>query len=195
MNKNNQSSDPKDILGFKELHAKYKSWILSLPADTLKKYAIFAAVIILVLPTIATLLERFIPQAILVALSFPAGIGLFLYVLGIAFVLERKKPERVTIKERFSFLQRLKGSVAGGIVTLGIIIALGKYLPYAFGGVLVLATALAIYNILQRTPLEIEFYEKGITDPRDEQDILRNAERQKKATKKGKRSRKEVEDE
>lgn len=195
MNKNNQSSEPRDILGFKDLHAKYKLWLLSLSADALKKYAIFAAVIILVLPAIATLLEKFIPQAILVALSFPAGIGLFLYVLGIAFILERKNPERITIKERFSFLQRMKGSIAGGIVTLGIVIALGKYLPYAFGGVIVLATALAIYNILQRTPLEIEFYEKGITDPRDEQDILRDTERRKKANKKGKRSKKEVENE
>lgn len=195
MNKNNQSSDPKDILGFKDMHSKYKLWLLSLPADTLKKYAIFAAVIILVLPTVATLLEKFIPQAILVALSFPAGIVLFLYVLGIAFILERKNPERTSLKERFSFLQRLKGSIAGGIVMLGIVIALGKYLPYAFGGVIILATALTIYNILQRTPLEIEYYEKGITDPRDEKDILRDAERRKKASKKGKRSKKEVEDE
>lgn len=195
MKKNNSSPDPKDILGFKEMHAKYKFWLLSLSAEALKKYAIFAAVIILILPTIASLLESFIPQPLIVALAFPAGIGLFLYVLGFAFILERKNPDRLTVKERFSFLQRMKWSIAGGVAALGLIIAIGRYIPYAFGGILVLATALAVYNTLQRTPQEIEYYEKGITDPRDEQDLLREAERAKKVNKKGKRSKKEVENE
>lgn len=195
MTKNNQQQDPKDVLGFKELHEKYKSWLLALPAETLKKYAIFSAVIILLLPTIASFLEPFIPQPLIVALSFPAGIGLFLYVLGIAFVMERKNPERPTLKERFSFIQRMKWSIAGGVAALGVIIAIGRYIPYAFGGVLALVTALTVYNILQRTPQEIEYYEHGITDPRDEEGILREAENAKKSNKKRKRSRKEVEDE
>lgn len=195
MKKNNNPQDPKDIVGFKELHQKYKSWLLSLSAETLKKYAIFAAGIIILLTAAASFLEPYIPQALVVVLAFPAGIGLFLYVLGFTFLLERKHPERKTIKERFSFLQRMKGCVAGGIVALAIIIFMGRSIPYAVGGVLVLLTALSIYNILQRTPQEIEYYEAGLTDPRDEEDLRREAEKAKKANKTTKRSRKEVDDE
>lgn len=195
MEKNNQRQSPNDILGFKDFHAKYKSWVLSLPERTLKKYAIFAAVMIILLPTIASLLEFILPKFLVVALAFPAGIGLFLYILGFTFLLERKNPERPTVKERFSFLQRMKWSIAGGVITLAVIITLGRYIPYAFGGVLVLATTLAVYNLLQRTPEEISYYENGVTDPRDEENILREAERSKKSSKSRKRSKKEVDDE
>lgn len=193
--KKNPSPESRDVLSFSEIHSKYKTWFLTLSEPVLKKYAIFAGVAILALPTIATLLSNIIPQPLQVALAFPAGIALFFFGLGFAFVFEQKHPERLRIKERFSFNQRIKWAVVGGVACLGIIISLGQVLPYAFGGVIVLALALTVYNLLQRTPDEIKLYEAGVVDPRDEADILREEEREKKSRRKSRKNRKEVDDE
>ncbi len=195
MSNNNLSPGSKDILGFNDFRAKYKTWLLGLPPKTLKKYAIFAAVIILVLPTVASLLENIIPKFLTVALAFPAGVGLFAYLLGVAFFIERKRPQKLTIKERFSFSQRMKGTISGGLVAIALIIYVGRYIPYSFGGILALTVALTVYNLLQRTPQEIEIYESGALDPRDEISLKREIERAQKTKKKSKRNKKEVDDE
>jgi hypothetical protein len=187
--------ESRDVLSFRDIHAKYKTWFFSLSKTTLKKYAIFAGLIIVALPTLATLLSSFIPQILQVALAFPAGIGLFAYSLGLAFLYEEKYPERLRVKERFSFNQRIKWGVVCGVAALGVLISLGRFIPYAFGGVLVLALALAVYNLLQRTPDEIKLYEAGVVDPRDEADIRREEARLEKETRKGRKNKKEVDDE
>lgn len=194
MERQNSGQGSDDIIGYSDLHRKYKKWFLGLAEPQLKKFAIFAAAIIIILPTIATLLRGFIPQPLQVALAFPAGILLFLYILGLGFFLQRKNPSRLTLKDRFSFNQRLKIAIIVGIAVLGILISLNSVIPYAFGGIIALSLALSAYDFLQRTPQEIEYYEEGIIDPRDEgkedNSLIAN-----KKSRKTKRNKKEVDDE
>lgn len=187
---NSQPSGDKEFLTYNGMHDKFKAWVLNLGSGDLKKYAILAVVAVIVLPGIATLLS--FPRFLLVVTALPAALGLFLIGLTVAFIHERKKPDWITIKERYSFNQRLKSTIFGGIVVLAFMVPLSAYLPYAYGGVIVCAIALAAYNTIIRTPVEIEYDEQGIMDPRDEKAEMA---REARSLKNNKKKRKSVDDE
>lgn len=183
MAKINKSENPNaEPMGFSDMRNKYQSWVLGLSPKAQKSYGIFALLSILALPTIATVLEVLfnLPRPFQVVLGFPAGIALFLLILGFFTVHARKNPGRKTLKEKFSAMQRIKWSIIGGIAILGLIVSASGFIPYAFGGVIVLAAALGVYNFIQRTPIEIEYYDNGVIDPRDEEAMNRAAERSRK---------------
>lgn len=179
MAKNDNSEKPNvEPLGFSDMRKKYKDWVLKLSVKTQQKYGIFALLAIIVLPTLATLLS--LPRPLQVVLCFPAGIALFLLGLGFAFVYEKNNPSHKTMKERLSASQRIKWGITGGVILLAILISASNFLPYAFGGIIVLASALGVYNFVQRTPTEIAYYENGVLDPRDEESIRRAEQRSRK---------------
>lgn len=184
-----QASDPDDIITYSKIIDKFKTWVLSLNPSTLKKYAIFSIIIIIALPGIATLLS--FPRFLEVLTSLPAAIGLFALGMGVAIVHQQRKPNWIPIKERYSFSQRLKASIFGIIVFLAFMVPLTAYIPYAYGGVIVCAMALGLYNTIMRTPMEIHYDEEDMMDPRDEKAILAREQRSFKTNKK----RKSVDDE
>lgn len=185
-----QPSGDKELMTWNDMHDKFKAWVLNLGSGDLKKYAIFAAVIIIALPGIATVLS--FPRFLLVITALPAAFLIFLSGLAFAFIHEAKKPEWKTVKERYSFKQRLKIVIIGGVFIFAFVVFLSSYLPYAYGGVIVGALALTGYNAIIRTPLEIAYDEQGIMDPRDEQAELA---REANALKNNKKKRKSVDDE
>lgn len=182
-NKKNKGTS-KDYLNYKDMYAKYKAWVLSLSSANLKKNMIISGIIVILLPTISTVGNLFhFPQFITTTISLPAGFLLFAMLLAVAFLSEKKNPERLTLKERYSFNQRLKWVSIAGIVALSLLVFLGPKVPYAFGGIFAMAIGLLVYNGLQRTPSEIEYFDEGVMDPRDEALMLREESRKTKKPK------------
>lgn len=179
-NKSNKGP-AKEYLSYKDVYNKYKTWVLSLSNAVLKKNMIIAGIVVVILPTLSTIGNMLhFPQFVTTALSLPAGVMLFAIFLAVAFLAERKNPERITTKERYSFSQRLKWVTIAGIVGLSLLIFVGSKVPYAFGGIFAMAIGLLVYNGLQRTPEEIEYFNEGIMDPRDEAVLLREESRKLK---------------
>lgn len=103
-------------------------------------------------------------------IGLPAGIILFAFILSLLRVTRAKDWKLVKIKEWAVPRKRVTYVIIGVILFATFLIFSSTWLPQGVGGALTIVVALSSYNIVRRTPYELELAAKGIPDPRDFQD-------------------------
>lgn len=102
---------------------------------------------------------------------------MFLAGLGIAIRRANADEDIITIKERFSFRQRLKLATIVSIVFVAALLSVSQYIPNSIGGVTAIVYVLSAVNTIRRTPAEVEINQLGLIDERDMTDEEYDAER------------------
>lgn len=97
----------------------------------------------------------------------PAGIIVFALGLSLIYGTTLGELNIFSYKDNVIPRRRVTPVLIGLTIVAAILIAVGSWLPPGIGGSIMVASALAAYNIIRRTPYEIELATKGIPDPRE----------------------------
>lgn len=165
-------TDEKDLLGVEKYYNKYANWSVNVPRSK-GIGIIITGLIISAILIVGTIMLSFLPQWSIPLLTWP--IGLFLFLAGLAVAIRRANNDEdiITVKERFSFRQRVKIATIVTIVFVGILLSVSSYIPNSIGGAATIVYVLSAINTIRRTPEEVEMSQLGIIDERDitEEDI------------------------
>lgn len=99
--------------------------------------------------------------------GIPAGIILFGLGLGVVHTTKLQNWGLFQVKNNYSQRRRVVPVLFGVGAVVALLITAGAAVPTGVGGAIMVATALTAYNVIRRTPYEIELANKGIPDPRD----------------------------
>lgn len=165
-------TDEKDLLGVEKYYNKYANWAVNVPRSKGIGIVVTGLIISAIL-IVGTIMLSFLPQWSIPLLTWP--IGLFLFLAGLAVAIRRANNDEdiITVKERFSFRQRVKIATIVTIVFVGILLSVSSYIPNSIGGAATIVYVLSAINTIRRTPEEVEMSQLGIIDERDitEEDI------------------------
>lgn len=169
-------TDEKDLLGVEKYYNKYAKWAVNLPpskvvAGTIVGLIVSAGIIL------TTMVVSSLPSWSIPLITWPIGLFLFLAGLGIAIRRANADEDIITIKERFSFRQRLKLATIVSIVFVAALLSVSQYIPNSIGGVTAIVYVLSAVNTIRRTPAEVEINQLGLIDERDMTDEEYDAER------------------
>lgn len=155
--------------GFGYFYNKAVAYVKEMTPAARKSKFILGTILVVALSTVASLplINASWYVYVQTLIGFPAGIILFLMLLGLKENTKMGEWKMFEYKANKSALQRIRGMLIAVALIALILIFAGQYIPYGVGGTLIVAGALTIYNILRRTPEEIALAKKGITDPRD----------------------------
>lgn len=101
--------------------------------------------------------------------GIPAGIILFALGLGIVHSTKLRYWPLFNVKEKYTQRRRVVPTLFGVGAVVAVLITSGSFIPTGVGGAIMVATALTAYNVIRRTPYEVELAKKGIPDPREQQ--------------------------
>lgn len=99
--------------------------------------------------------------------GIPAGIIIFALGLGVVHSTKLKYWAMFQVKEKYSQRRRVVPALFGAGAVVAVLIISAGVIPTGVGGAIIVATALTVYNVIRRTPYEIELANKGIPDPRE----------------------------
>lgn len=155
--------------GFSSMYKKYVEYITTISSKKRTMLLIWSLVLIAVLGTLGSLplIDTSWWIWVQTIVAFPAGIILFALLVGMRETTQIKNWGISKFKANNSHLQRIKKVSISAAVITAIFIVSGQFLPYGFGGILVIAAILVGYATLMRTPEEIIMASKGIIDVRD----------------------------
>lgn len=167
MAKNNAKIQIPD--GFDSLYQKYVNFITETPKNKRITLLIVGLVLIAVLCTFGSfeLLDNEWWIWIQTIVAFPAGIIIFAILVGIQKASNVRNWSISSFKTDNSHIQRIRKISITAVVLAAIFIIFGQYLPYGFGGAIMVSIILTGYNLLRRTPQESMMSAKGIIDSRD----------------------------
>lgn len=158
-------TDEKDLFGVEKYYNKYAQWTVDLSQG--KGIAIIIVGLILSSGIVATTLLLPLPEWSIPLLTWPIGLFIFLVLLAIAIRRANNDEDIVTVKERFSFRQRIKIGIIVTIVFVAILLSVSSYIPNSIGGIAAIVYVLSFINTIRRTPEEIELFNLGLIDERD----------------------------
>lgn len=101
-------------------------------------------------------------------IGVPSGIILFALLLSLLRVTRLRELQVVNLREWATPRRRVTFVIVGVILFAALLLLLSQWgVPQGVGGALTIVAALSGYNIIRRTPYEIELAAKGIPDPRE----------------------------
>lgn len=154
------------VMSVEPLYQRYKAWVLQKEKSKLTTMLVVGTLISAGVIAGVTLVPM-IPAWAYPFIVFPIGIFLFLGMLAIAFRSAEANPDRLTIKERWSFKRRIRVFAVVAIIFVTLLLGARTYIPEAVGGAITIAALLGLYNAIRRSPDEIRLDAEGIADPRD----------------------------
>lgn len=154
------------VMSVEPLYQRYKEWVLQKEKSKLTTMLVVGTLISAGVIAGVTLVPM-IPAWAYPFIVFPIGIFLFLGMLAIAFRSAEANPDRLTIKERWSFKRRIRVFAVVAIIFVTLLLGARTYIPEAVGGAITIAALLGLYNAIRRSPDEIRLDAEGIADPRD----------------------------
>lgn len=161
-----EKQEPQDLLGVEKYYSIYYRWCSNLPSSKARLY-FFSGVVISLAVIAATIFIPLIPDFALPFLTWPIGVFAFLAGLCIAIRYGETHEEHITVKERFSFKQRIRILSIVSVVVIVLLLYCSQWIPSALGGTILIAYILTVVNTVRRTQGEIEIANLGLIDERD----------------------------
>jgi hypothetical protein len=153
--------------GFEALTVRLRNFVDSLEPSKRKTYWFIWLAIAAVLIVASSLPLPDNLNFIRPVVGTPAG--LIVFALGLSIVYGTKIGEwnLFNYKEEVIPKKRVTPVLIGLTIVAALLIVAGSWMPVGVGGSIMVAAALTAYNIIRRTPYEIELAMKGIPDPRE----------------------------
>lgn len=154
---------------FVTLYNRYIVWLDEQGKSGRTRWAVIALLVTAVLVTFASLSFLNLWEWIYVLVGAPAGVLLFLVLIGVAYFTPVAEWRLVAYKETYPPARRIRDAVIGIVGFLVLLLVLGTYvvIPRGVGGAAIVLIALLAYNVTRRTPQEIQYSVAGIPDPRE----------------------------
>ena len=165
-----QAPDVPSPLGFEVLTGKLKVAVSELSQSQKITYGIIGLVLVIVLAIASSLSFPANLRFIVPLVGVPGGIILFVLVLGFYYSSSIQEWNIFGWKERTPPRQRLVPVIVGAVIVSVIIVITA--MPAGVGGVIMVVVALTSYNLIRRTPYELDLSKKGLPDPREFSDAV-----------------------
>lgn len=156
----------KPVFSVERVMENIRERCLSIPKSKARAIIIAGSLISAAIIAAVSLLS-FIPQWLNPFITFPIGLFIFLVALYYVHQYQENNPDKLTIKERWSFKSRIKIFAIIGVVYTALLLLASQYIPNALGGVITIAVIFGMYNVIRPSPDEIALAELGLADPRD----------------------------
>ncbi len=154
-------------LGFEDLTSRLYDFVDNLDTNKRVVYGIIWFVIAAALMVAATLPLPDYLTFVSPVVGIPAGFILFVLGLSLIHSTNLQTWGLFQLKETLPPRKRVTPTMLGVAAVLALLIVCSSWIPVGVGGAIAVATALTAYNIIRRTPYEMELAMKGIPDPRD----------------------------
>ena len=154
---------------FSTLYDRYVLWLDALGRGKRLRWALGSLAIATALIVLASLTFLNLWEWVYVVIGVPAGVILFLNLVGAAYFTRLSETQLVAYKETYPPARRVRDSAIGVISFLVLLLVAGTYIavPKGVGGALIILVALSAFNIVRRTPEEIRYSVAGLPDPRE----------------------------
>lgn len=154
---------------FSTLYDRYLLWLDELGSGKRLRWALGSLALAAVLIALASLSFLNLWEWIYVVIGAPAGLILFLNLVGLAYFTRLSETGLVAYKETYPPARRVRDTAIGVIAFLVLLLVAGTYIivPKGVGGALIILVALTAFNIVRRTPDEIRYSVAGLPDPRE----------------------------
>lgn len=156
--------------GTDHLLKKLFTWVESKDRSGRIQLLVAGIVVVVFILTLTSVLELtetiLLPDFVNALIAFPASIVLLAIIFS-ASHLRHKSKGTLRVKEKYSYNSRRRMTLAFSALFMVTVLAAGVYVPFTVGGTLLITGGFLLYDFFRRTPIEIEYHQAGIPDPRD----------------------------
>lgn len=159
--------ETENSFGVQTIMNRFYSFVDGLDKQKRVTYGIVWTIIALVLMIVTSLNFGEALSWVAPLLGWPAGIILFGLAISIVRTTNLKNMQLFQFKDRVSPSNRVVPVLVGVAIAIVCVFFITDFLPRGFGGAFVILIALTAFNIIRRTPEEIDLAKKGLPDPRE----------------------------